>query len=58
MRLRTKRRCLVCRLGDDIQKVEAVEVINKNEKLFIRVPLCNEHKAHAIDVLQVMTGEI
>ena len=60
-----KRRCLVCRMGDDVQKIEPLEVIAGTMNVLgdpdsmpaIRVPLCAMHKHVKPRVLQVYTGE-
>jgi hypothetical protein len=58
-----KPRCLVCRMGDDLQKVETLEILRGRitnglqEGPLVRVPLCHKHKDEYPSVLAVMTGE-
>lgn len=59
-----KRQCLVCRMGDDMQKVEPIEVLigvktgwTERGGPRLRVPLCIKHKDVKPVLLEVMTGE-
>lgn len=67
--MKPKRRCLVCRMGTDAQKVEPLEILaglsqqspwppqTKQEGMRVRVPLCNKHKDARLELLAVWTGE-
>lgn len=58
-----KRQCLMCRLGDDIQKVEIVELLRghfgrvDDDHLRVRVPLCSKHETTTLEVVHVLTRE-